>query len=1768
MPSTPASERILPFESASELREAHARLLEALDTQLESDSSVEGEAAALAGMETELRQFLERGAATGVYLEEVKQRTACQVLMDYWVASLSQAGLQVASHRLARFDGAQLPDLKDRACPYVGLEAFRDRAFFFGREADTQVLLTQLHDMPLVVVLGASGSGKSSLVMGGVLPALAAEERRPTLCIVPPFVPGDTVLVSLADAVLHGHSGSDLAAEVAALREDPGHLGAMVGGVEARPTLIAIDQFEEVFTLSDPADREALVANLVQLLEAGLGHRVILTVREEFRSRIVELRALSPFLKAAWYSMRPMGYEELRAAVEGPAALVNLQFQSGIVDDLVKKVLGQPAALPLLQFALRSLWEKRDRNRITWEVYRAVGDPLTALQNAADTFYNSLALQTQSEVRRILLELVRVDELLEAYRQPVRKNTLLEVGKANTQEVLDLLAAHEFVRIAHGSTESEAIVEIRHESLIRNWPRFVGWIDDKRRDRRQRFALTQAADQWDKGRRPREGLLTGWQLQQAAEQSDLSILEREFVEASARAIRRLQRRKERKLIAGLALALVAVVWAFDRFYLEEWRLTWGELHSLERPAFLGMDRIARAEAETRLDNIAFHLWEERGPHPNSKSLDTLVQILKSANSWGLFKNDTYKVADWNATEYSTSSMRSTQDTNTIVTLEYPKNAVLSAPLLEFFWREISKEAWGDGFPIPANVTVKARDDDESLYRFKVKRLELSRTPTDNLRGSNAVSAKAHRNKILSGRIPGANVRGQSIASSESKPAETFLEKSDNRDLNFTFDPSEVLLDDYNLDPDAKALLEKYKIEWNVRPLFTGPIRSRWSWVPRWTIPIWKAAGAKQFYPPEVGAIILAILQIMKEPDVLYSDGFVAGVLHFQASRTPATITAACKASGGIDTLVNKTKAWIEIPKQLPRLENLLESLARDTARPAIPSGDECNVAHLWDSVSQRIETAYFSQELDAAMNGAYRPEPPLHIYLASNLQAFIAPGWVFDPVVKSRLDQQVRQNIQNALGFRLPTFLFDVNPDLAENQFTIEIHGQSPAAPLLASPGHEVDDILEGLHKSLLLARATWLDTEETAHLTNGLPPALQEWLSKNYSDGQLGMILREVLRKGGSQDPRLEADTASEQHQESATLSHFSWLVRSLAFWKQVCRDADIQCLGDGLRSTELARSSRQSDTAHSIHPVTTYPGIGALVAGRLDEAAVDFAQRMRTSDPASESRAFVEAYSRTALQFDSAMLEQDCMPEIGNYASNENRVGENFLLERVSTLLDKYGQSLTGSMRARLELCQISSLLPRTSEKARVRNLIDRQFESNSMQWTSNEKAWLSYLALRNHLDSDESKDKAPPRHLEEIRSLLSEAIGDLPTKKADSVYYELSDLCNKPSSGYWCMKIFNDWPKLKSDSYWIPFDLAITTNGLGREDARAALQSVDQAERNLSTVDRNKQQQQRAWMTYIRGSAHETLAELGVDGELDTAIRYLTGLTPIFRALQPDAVPDWSNLIERSTSALAEALRDKENFDEASKVISQGHALVKKESDWFVREDVTVLWDQGKFTEAIALVERKPVEGWLFDRCASKIFADTPSAAIGLETDVDDFLRTSDGYRDYVRLLYFWHLMRNGNEVEAAKLLRSRWMEINPADLPEPPSWKLRLQAERGDYLAVWQEMLVGYFLGKVSQQRMTAGLLDTSRNFDDSAFGRSSESRQGFLTEWYFYDALLQSVTGDRSRRVDRFRSGLEKAVNMKQFGFSEYKFAKSLLSRIERGEDLTRQAHSR
>ena len=621
-PTTAApADAAAPYEGASEMRHANAQLLQALDSRLGTDSRPESEVAALTAMRPEIQIFLRRGAATGQFLEDTQERTACQVLLDYWSSSLAHAKMDLGRPRLDVFRPEALPDLKDKRCPFVGLAFIRQPQLLFGREQAVQSLLDRLQQVPLVVVLGGSGSGKSSLVLAGVMPALQAPGREPRFRAVGPLTPGNAVLEQLLRAVVRaiatqaageetivpdadyestdaeadaGQQGDeldelklppaepvpDVAQHVQRLRADPGHLARLLGDGEGRPWLLVVDQFEEAFTLCSEADRLCAVTALEALLHAQPGARVILTLREEFGDELGKLPPLAAYLQQhARFAMKEwsMGYEELKAAVEGPARRVNLHFAPGLVDEMVKSVLGQDTALPLLQFALRELWRKRDRNRITREVYQRIGgSPLAALEAVATPFYMSLAREEQTEVQRVLVALVRINELLEPYRHPRLLSDLLTAGNPRTRRVLGRLLRANLVRITRLPGSSDAVVEVKHEALLRNWSLYDGWIKQEREKVRQRAAISQAARRWQAaGASDREDLLSGWQLDDAKKLADLSPLESQYLQASLTASDRAEqqheaelRRRTQKSTALVAAAVVGVAVLAGLFYLQ------------------------------------------------------------------------------------------------------------------------------------------------------------------------------------------------------------------------------------------------------------------------------------------------------------------------------------------------------------------------------------------------------------------------------------------------------------------------------------------------------------------------------------------------------------------------------------------------------------------------------------------------------------------------------------------------------------------------------------------------------------------------------------------------------------------------------------------------------------------------------------------------------------------------------------------------------------------------------------------------------------------------------------------------------------------------------------------------------------------------------------------------------------------------------------------------------------------------------------------------
>jgi len=312
---------------------------------------------------------------------------------------------------------------------------------------------------------------------------------------------------------------------------------------------------------------------------------VILMMRADFESQVVMLpEEFQQFYEEAKVQITYLGASELREAIEKPAELIGLKFEKGLVTALVKDVLVERAALPLLQFILLKLWNSRDRNRITWQAYKElsggkeVGGAREALQQTAEDFYNNLAVEDRTAVKRILLRMVRPREGLDFTSNRVQVSSLYRSGEDNTliKRVLDNLIDKDLVRLTKGATTEDDLVEVAHEALVRNWQRLVDWLNKERKAIREHLHLTEATEQWAKNKET-DLLWRGNQLEKALQYEDLNTIETEFVRYSQQVQKeeidrqKNQQEKEnrfqKKVTYGAVLVtLVTICFAFIAMY--------------------------------------------------------------------------------------------------------------------------------------------------------------------------------------------------------------------------------------------------------------------------------------------------------------------------------------------------------------------------------------------------------------------------------------------------------------------------------------------------------------------------------------------------------------------------------------------------------------------------------------------------------------------------------------------------------------------------------------------------------------------------------------------------------------------------------------------------------------------------------------------------------------------------------------------------------------------------------------------------------------------------------------------------------------------------------------------------------------------------------------------------------------------------------------------------------------------------------------------------
>ncbi len=425
-------------------------------------------------------------------------------------------------------------------CPYKGLEFFdcngEDPKYFYGRQRLTDQLLDQVRTSSFMALVGASGSGKSSVLRAGLLHQLQVGRRiagsdqwqilitrpdeTPMQNLARAFIPADLSQLDRAEA---------LGKAERLLREGGAGLRRLVQSANAPRVLLVIDQFEEAFTrCHNLEERERFFACLMGALsEVDDKLCLILAMRADFVGKCLEqdYSGLAKRVQQGMVSVLPMSADELRDAIGKPAGQVGLSVEPALVTEILNDIAGAPGSLPLLQYTLKELWQHREDNQLVLSAYQALGGISGTLDRRATEIYNSFDRAEQQTVQHIFQQLTQLGEGTEDTRRRVFLGNLIAEPQHPEQRVNQVIAtlAEPSNRLLVTSevvskdndNQRLAIVDVAHEALIRHWKLLRQWIEQNRDLLRQQRRIEASAESWQEHQQAKGYLLQGLPLTEA-----------------------------------------------------------------------------------------------------------------------------------------------------------------------------------------------------------------------------------------------------------------------------------------------------------------------------------------------------------------------------------------------------------------------------------------------------------------------------------------------------------------------------------------------------------------------------------------------------------------------------------------------------------------------------------------------------------------------------------------------------------------------------------------------------------------------------------------------------------------------------------------------------------------------------------------------------------------------------------------------------------------------------------------------------------------------------------------------------------------------------------------------------------------------------------------------------------------------------------------------------------------------------------------------------
>jgi len=457
--------------------------------------------------------------------------------MEIWRAAVHET----LAHAAAEAQGGLPTEVGplETVCPYKGLAAYQpeDARFFHGREALIDEIVRRIQLNRILVVGGPSGSGKSSLVRAGLIPALKAgallgsDTWRVAL-----FTPGRDPLAELYFQVTrHSPSGiSPVSLEDIVMRPT---MARHLGGVNRleQPLVLCIDQAEELFTLAPAAQRSKFVAALSAMTDpADSTVRVVIAIRADFYAACAQIQWLAERITSNQVLVGPMTVPELRRAISEPARPMGLHLERGLVDAIIDEAGNETGSLPLVAHALVETWLRRKSNTLTLEGFHSAGGVAGAISQTADAIFEHRFDPIEREAtKRLFLRLVTPGEGTPDTRRILARS---EIEHDSNPVVMHRVV--ENLTEARLLTVDDTSVQIAHEALLHTWPRLRDWIEESRDELRMRQRISRAATEWDAEGRDSDLLYRGTPLLSVLEWAgqnpdQLGKIERVFLDASA-----------------------------------------------------------------------------------------------------------------------------------------------------------------------------------------------------------------------------------------------------------------------------------------------------------------------------------------------------------------------------------------------------------------------------------------------------------------------------------------------------------------------------------------------------------------------------------------------------------------------------------------------------------------------------------------------------------------------------------------------------------------------------------------------------------------------------------------------------------------------------------------------------------------------------------------------------------------------------------------------------------------------------------------------------------------------------------------------------------------------------------------------------------------------------------------------------------------------------------------------------------------------------------